>query len=111
MKEQEDFQETICLFGGEKIYSTKECVDLLFPFVDSLIEEYENKRLPEEDDWRSGDETYGYDKDDFLVLSYICGKWNCAFRIRWIIDLVTPDYYPYKSLVDKDYKPIKRVFK
>ena len=46
--------------------------------------------IKNDQDFRSGKETYGYKsieriKDD---LTYISDKWNCSFRIRWILDLI-----------------------
>lgn len=46
--------------------------------------------LASEKDFRTGYETYGY-KDDENIMDNICyinSKWNCAFRIRWILDLI-----------------------
>lgn len=39
----------------------------------------------DEDDYRSGEETYGY-KDVKSTMEYIADRWKCAFRISWIID-------------------------
>lgn len=46
--------------------------------------------LVNEKDYRSGEESYGYDNADYIKerMSYISSKWNCAFRIRWILDLL-----------------------
>lgn len=40
-----------------------------------------------EQDNRSGAETYGFEswEDD---LEYISDRWNCQFRIQWLIDLI-----------------------
>lgn len=46
--------------------------------------------LASEKDFRTGYETYGY-KDMESIMDNICyinSKWNCAFRIRWILDLL-----------------------
>lgn len=42
----------------------------------------------EEDDYRSGVETYGYANDDGIkcTMEYISDRWMCAFRIKWILD-------------------------
>ena len=43
-----------------------------------------------EKDYRTGEESYGYSNQDYIEerMSYISDRWNCAFRIRWIIDLL-----------------------
>ena len=40
-----------------------------------------------EDDYRVGDETYGYSDPDY-DLSYINDRWDCAFRINWMLGLI-----------------------
>jgi hypothetical protein len=41
-------------------------------------------------DRRSGEESYGYESFDYIIerLDYISDRWNCQFRIKWLIDLV-----------------------
>lgn len=40
-------------------------------------------------DYRTGEETYGYRLRSIRDnLSYISDRWNCSFRIRWILDLI-----------------------
>jgi hypothetical protein len=43
------------------------------------------KRSEEEKNFRSGEETYGYDNVR-IRMEHISDRWNCAFRIKWIID-------------------------
>lgn len=38
-----------------------------------------------ENDYRTGAETYGYENVE-SQLSYISDRWNCAFRLRWLLD-------------------------
>ena len=54
--------------------------------------------MPEEDDWRSGAETYGYEGSPLGDLQYIADRWGAAFRIRWMIDLVDNEYYAYREV-------------
>lgn len=44
-------------------------------------------------DDRSGEETYGYDSLDSIKdnLVYVSDRYNCAFRLRWLIDLMDID--------------------
>ena len=46
--------------------------------------------LTSEKDFRSGEESYGYNTQEYIEerMSYICDRWNCAFRIKWILDLL-----------------------
>lgn len=43
-----------------------------------------------EKDFRTGEESYGYNTQEYIEerMSYISDRWNCAFRIRWILDLL-----------------------
>ena len=43
-----------------------------------------------EKDFRTGEESYGYSNQEYIEerMSYISDRWNCAFRIRWILDLL-----------------------
>ena len=45
--------------------------------------------LTSEKDFRSG-ESYGYNTQEYIEerMSYICDRWNCAFRIKLILDLL-----------------------
>lgn len=42
----------------------------------------------DENDYRTGEETYGYESDESIMYTfeYISDRWLCAFRIRWILD-------------------------
>ena len=46
--------------------------------------------LANEKDYRSGEESYGYDGQEYIEerMSYVSDRWNCAFRIRWILNLL-----------------------
>lgn len=39
-------------------------------------------------DLRSGEESYGYANQESVGMNilYISDRWNCAFRLRWLID-------------------------
>ena len=47
-------------------------------------------RLKDEKDFRSGKETYRYETQESIEsnLRYISDRWNCMFRIRWLLDLI-----------------------
>lgn len=42
----------------------------------------------EEEDFRTGHETYGYKNTDSIAntMMYISDRWRCAFRLKWLID-------------------------
>jgi len=86
--------------------------DLLLPFLGDLIYLYENDYLVQENDWRSGEDTYGYESEEAVLndLEYISDRWGSAFRVRWVIDFLDPDYYPNREMIDKDYMPKERKF-
>ncbi len=48
------------------------------------------KAMKDYPDNRVGSETYGYKDDESIKgdLSYISDRWNCAFRLRWLLDLI-----------------------
>lgn len=43
------------------------------------------KLAKEENDYRTGNETYGY-RDITYTMLYISDRWRCAFRLKWLID-------------------------
>lgn len=65
-------------------------------YKDSLIQLYEEELLPTENDWRSGKDTYGYKSPHQIMerFDYISYRWCAAFCVRWLINLIDPDYYP-----------------
>ena len=63
---------------------------LLEPFLPILRYQHEVILEAEEfRDMRVGHESYGYLNDEYIRerLLSIADRWNCAFRIRWIIDI------------------------
>ena len=58
----------------------------------ALIQLY-NKSLPVDDDYRTGEETYGYKSTEDVKerLDYISDRWYCSFRLRWLLDLIEKD--------------------
>lgn len=46
------------------------------------------KLAKEENDYRSGEETYGYSDEESIRnnMEYISDRWMAAFRIKWLID-------------------------
>ncbi len=57
--------------------------------IQSELEKLYEKSLLRDEDNRSGLETYGYKNEDSIKsnLTYISDRWNCSFRIRWLLDL------------------------
>lgn len=66
----------------------------LKPLTFYLKKRYELVLTKRDPDYRSGSETYGYDSEEDILytLHYISDRWNCSFRVRWLINLVEPDY-------------------
>ncbi len=45
------------------------------------------RRSKKEQDFRTGEETYGYCPNSIRNnMVYISDRWCCAFRLRWLID-------------------------
>jgi hypothetical protein len=80
--------------------SVEQAKEILMPYLDDFIYLYENHHVEYEDDWRSGEETYGYENQESIMgnLFHISDRWGCAFRLRWMIDLLTDDYYVFKDM-------------
>lgn len=72
--------------------TVQDAKNILEPHFYVLFAQY--KHFIETDLWehdlRSGAETYGYQNDESIMynLQYISDRWNCAFRIRWVLDLI-----------------------
>lgn len=66
----------------------------LIPYKKDLIDLYEKELTLEDNDLRSGEETYGYESPDSIVHSfiYISDRWCASFRVRWLINLIDPSY-------------------
>ena len=74
---------------GLKKNTMSEIIGRLKTVEPELIRLHDRAQREYPDD-RPGEETYGY-KDEASIksnLEYISDRWNCAFRIRWILDLI-----------------------
>jgi hypothetical protein len=83
------------LYGRCHLYTVAEVKRLLQPFLLWLKRYYELVLLPTEPDFRSGFDTYGYTtdmRDQLDQLDYITDRWCCSFRVRWLINLLEPEY-------------------
>ena len=60
----------------------------------------------ETDDWRGGQDTYGYESFEDVVsnITYISDRWTVAFRVKWLIDLCEADIpeQQYKNSLPPD---------
>lgn len=66
------------------IHGDKEPLGKLLPELKSM---YESKSRTDDDDRRTGEEVYGYVESEIRdTMCYISDRWNCAMRIRWLID-------------------------
>lgn len=101
-KKHRDFCTLMNSFADSTVLDNLRVTEIkhrLQPFLAWLKRYYELNCLAVEPDYRSGFETYGYntdeDSDEETIkgqLSYISDRWNCSFRVRWLINLVDPDY-------------------
>ena len=82
------------LYSTSYLYTVDQIIGLLNPFLAFLIRQYELIYSPVEKDYRSGFETYGYENEESILsnIDYISDRWGCAFRVRWIINLLDSDY-------------------
>jgi len=58
------------------------------PYLIRAMENEYKKLVVIEDDYRVGTETYSYLNKETIEadLFYINDRWNCAFRLRWLLD-------------------------
>lgn len=58
------------------------------PYLIKAMKDMCDKWQIEEDDFRTGDETYGYEDTESITtnLFYISDRWRAAFRLKWIIE-------------------------
>ena len=59
--------------------------------IEPAIKTMYKKAMLDYPDDRSGEETYGYSGVENIKtnLIYVSDRWNCAFRLRWLLDLIT----------------------
>lgn len=78
------------IFGNDM--PLNEMIDLLIEYRELLIAEYDYRVRtdPFFDDFRTGEETYGYNSDEEIRnnLFYISDRWIAQFRMKWMIDLI-----------------------
>jgi len=81
------------VFYGE-VKTVEEAKEVLHPLLNDFVYLYENHYVESEGDWRSGEEVYGYKDEESILgnLKYISDRWGAACRLRWMIDLLDPDY-------------------
>ena len=70
----------------------KDLINLLKALKDN-IENLNNcyrRSLEFDKDYRTCEESYGYKNEENIInnLIYVSDRWNCSFRIKWIIDLI-----------------------
>lgn len=88
--------------------------DIEFDFIKLMKDLYDIRKylvicyketLAYDKDFRTGEESYGYTKEECNIrerMSYISDRWNCSFRIRWILDLIDR-YKPIRDGMAKLY--------
>lgn len=95
-RDEDDYE---VLLAASKMNSLEEIRNHLKPFYEGLVAAYEQYYLVHDEDFRSGEETYGYKDLESIQgsLLYISDRWGGAFRVRWLIDLINPDYILYQG--------------
>ena len=113
-KKHKDFCKLMDSFGYNTVLDPLSVADIkhkLQSFLLWLKRHYELVLLSRDPDYRSGFATYGYTAipptdyeyslglrlgtDDNYIkgqLSYISDRWQCSFRVRWLINLLEPEY-------------------
>ena len=62
--------------------------------IKPALEQLYDKALYVDNDYRTGEETYGYNSIEDIKerLDYISDRWHCSFRLRWLLDLLEKDF-------------------
>jgi len=88
MKRKEDISVVMSNFYCLEGMTIKRALNLLVPIKEDLELIYSEYSV-EEEDYRQGEETYGYKEEEILGnLQYISDRWGAAFRIAWLIGLI-----------------------
>ena len=95
----------------EVAYNKSTPLSALDPLLPHLVKLYEED-LDVHKDYRYGKDIYGYGDENSIrgQLECIEDRWNAPHRIRWLINLIDPDYYPYKDFY-KNKKQAEKAFK
>lgn len=82
------------LLHASELQSIEAIRDYLKPHYEYLVGIYEEDYLLIEEDYSTGSDVYGYESLESICynLSYISDKWGCCFRLRWLIELINPQY-------------------
>lgn len=77
----------------------EETTKYLKDVYDDLVWLYENHFLADDDDYRTASETYGLgtEEENMSTIRYIVDRWRCSFRVRWLIEVVNPDYVLFQG--------------
>ena len=54
-----------------------------------------------DNDYRSGEDVYGYDNAESILLNlqYVSDRWGGAGRLSWLLGLVDPDFGPGSAAI------------
>ena len=95
-KKHKDFCALMDSFGYSQVIDNLTVEEIKYkiqPYLLWLKRHYELVLLKTNPDYRSGFATYGYDEEWIKSkLFYISDRWQCSFRVRWIINLLDPNY-------------------
>ncbi len=84
--------------------SLKEIISILKK-IEPELKYFHNRslRINGEIDNRDGFETYGYKSEHDIknYLEHISDRWNCTFRLRWLLDLINLDTSPLSDQIHK----------
>lgn len=88
-------------FYDIKDMSLVQALDILEPLKKDLrllTPDYQDR----DDDYRLGDDTYGYDGDETGILHnlmYISDRWGCGYRMAWMAGLIDEGYGPGRDKI------------
>ena len=92
------FDDFLNLQSEDKKEKVLWLISQLSPYIHHL-KQLRQEAWIKEGDYRNGFETYKYESVDeiFSNLEYISDRYNCAFRLNWLIGLLDPNDEQHKE--------------
>jgi hypothetical protein len=86
-KSKQKLDKVMSLFGScNHGYSPEDAAMMLQRYKKHIYRQWK-KFAKDENDWRTGEETYGFG-NVAGQLHYISDRYQCAFRMRWLYDMI-----------------------
>jgi len=85
-KPKQKLDKVMSMFDRDHGYSPEDAAMMLQRYKKHIHRQWK-KFAKDENDWRTGEETYGFGNVS-EQLHYISDRYKCAFRLRWLYDMI-----------------------